>query len=73
MSKMEELSALTAKILNDVSYTNEIVTILDILAEEKQSEILTITALSSLKKVSLSVCRVLGHSNNGGYHLFVMF
>ena len=57
MSKMEQISALTAKILSDVSYTNEIVTILDILAEEKQSEILIITALSSLKKVSLFVSR----------------
>ena len=50
---MEQLSVLTAKIMSDVSYTNEIATILDMLSEEKNSEILTVAVLSSLRKVSL--------------------
>ena len=48
---IDELSTLTGKILTDVSYTNEISTILDVVTEEQNSEILTLAAISSLKKV----------------------
>ncbi|KAL5264128.1 hypothetical protein ACHWQZ_G005269 [Mnemiopsis leidyi] len=51
MANMEQLSVLTAKIMSDVSYTNEIATILDMLSEEKNSEILTVAVLSSLRKI----------------------
>ncbi|XP_063676580.1 nucleolar complex protein 4 homolog [Bolinopsis microptera] len=48
---IEKLSTLTGKILTDVSYTNEISTVLDLVTEEQNSEILTLAAISSLKKI----------------------
>ena len=48
---IEELSELTAKILSEVTYTNEITTVLDLVTEQQTSQILTLAAISSLRKV----------------------
>ena len=51
-TSIDKVSDLTAKILNDVAFTNEIITLMDMLVAETD-ELKLLVLLSSLKKVCL--------------------
>ena len=52
---IEAISDLTAKILSDVSFTNEISAILEVVQEEASSELLLLAAIASLRKVRYEI------------------